>query len=199
MGWLGGGAPKAPEASAQEVALGKNAVTRFNQHQQTFVPLEDSFIASLTPTAGEVDQTRGIATSDVAQAMKGADQGIVSGSGGQAGQGKSILARAGVATQAGIARGEAATGADAALKDREMKGLTKLSAFGRGLQDMNRVSLTDAAKSSTHAAIDKLNNKVRNQGSSLDAAGTFMGSALGNIGSMDSLKTQLQKKFGSTQ
>ena len=196
MGLFGGGGAKTPKATAQEKALATDAVIKFNDHQRKFVPLEDSFIASLEASKGERRSARGTVASDVAQATGSADRGIVAGSRGADAQGKSVLARAGVSSAAGIARGEAVGGANAALRTREMTGLQKMTAFGRGLQDMNSLSLGDASRTASGDAISKLNTKVTNRGTMMDGLGNFAGTAMGNIGAMDSLGGQLQDKYG---
>jgi len=192
-----GGGPKKIEPTEQERALAESAAKRHNEHQEVFVPLEDSFIASLTASKGEMEENRGAAVSDVSQALKGNDAGIAAASRGQAGQGKSVMARGMNSISGGTARGEAVAGVNLAERSRKMKGLQKMSAFGRGLQDMSNVSMADAARTASGAAINKLNVDVQKQNSKFAAVGTLAGTALGNIGSMDSLKGQLDNKFGT--
>jgi len=186
----GGGAPTI-KPTAEEKALAIDAVEKYNDYQQNFVPLENSFIAQLTPSKGEANAQTGAATSDVAQASKGVDQKVVAGSKGQSGQGKSIIARAGLAERTGTARGEAAVGIDKALRDRELGGLTKMSAFGRGLQDMNSVTLRNAGQRASSEAINKANVEAQND----SGLATLVGSALGTYAGQKDNVDILKKKF----
>ena len=188
----GGGAPEV-EITAQERALGRDAAEKYNDYQKNFVPLENSFIAQLTPTKGEAQAQTGAATSDVAQAAKGADQKIVAGSSGQSGQGKSILARAGVSTRTGTARGEAVVGVDAALRDKELSGLTKMAAFGRGLQDQNSVSLRSAASDASSMAINKANNEAKEDEGLATLVGTAVGTYAGQKDNVGMLAAKAKK------
>jgi hypothetical protein len=186
----GGGAPEV-EITAAERALSRDAAEKYNDYQQNFVPLENSFIAQLTPTKGEAQAQRGAATSDVAQSAKGTDQKIVAGSKGAGGQGKSIIARAGVSTRTGTARGEAVTGMDRAMRNKELSGLTKMAAFGRGLQDQNSTSLRSAASDASSMAINKANIEAQDD----RGLGTLVGAAAGTyLGQKDNVDI-LKKKF----
>ena len=188
---VGGGAPEV-EVTEEERQLAITGAEKWNDYQENFVPLENSFIAQLTPSKGEANMQRGIATSDVAQSFKGLDQKVVAGSKGQSGQGKSIIARAGLGDKQGAARGESATGTDKALRDRELGGLTKMSKFGRDLQDMNSVTLRGAATDATSAAINKAQNDATNDQGLATLVGTAAGTYLGHKDNVDMLK----KKWG---
>lgn len=190
----GGGAPEV-EVTAQERALAVDAAEKYNDYQQNFVPLENSFIAQLTPTKGEAEAQRGAAVADVAQAAKGADQRVVAGSKGQSGQGKSIMARAGLSGRTGQARGEAAVGVDKALRDRELGGLSKMASFGRGLQDMTSVSLRQAGQRASAEAINKANVESSSDSGLGTLVGTAAGTYFGQKGNVDILKDKA-KGFG---
>lgn len=190
------GGPGKTKATAQEKALAGNAVHRFNEHRANFVPMEDSFIASLKASDGQRDMHVGEAISDVQQAMKGKDQAVVNASKGQAGQGKSVMARADLSRKTGAARADVEAGTDANLRTREMKGLTKMAAFGRGLQDMNSVSLGDAASTSTSNALSKLDTKVKGNAATVSALGTFAGTAMSMGGVVESMSDQIAEKYG---
>jgi len=196
----GGGAPEVGP-TAEERALAIDGVEKYNDYQQNFVPLENSFIAQLTPSKGEENAQTGAATSDVAQASKGVDQKVVAGSKGQSGQGKSIIARAGLSDRTGAARGEAAVGIDKALRDRELGGLTKMSAFGRGLQDMNSVTLRNAGQRASSEAINKANVEAQNDSGLATLVGSALGTYAGQKDNVDILKKKFSlggpKKLGS--
>jgi len=192
---MSGGAGKV-KATAQEKALANDAVFRWNEHQQNFIPMEDSFISSLKASDALRAEAKGEAVSDVEQAMKGKDQALVKGARGTVSQGKTTLARAGMSSAKGDARGEVLAGTDSALRTREMKGLTKMASFGRGLQDMNSLSMADAATTSTSNALHKLSSKTAGKAATISALGTFAGTAMGNVGTMESLKEQVAAKYG---
>jgi hypothetical protein len=178
MGWLGS-KPKDEGPSAQERQLSKQAVTDFNYHQANYVPSENQFISNLTPSQGETDALRGQQVADVALATKGQDQNVVANSGrvGLA-SGKSVLARHDLSTAEGTAKATGTTGADLALRDRRLTGLTKMVAFGRGLGDMNRLQSTGLARTQTAAGIAKMNQEVTDRGSKLNMIGTALGTGM---------------------
>lgn len=194
MGLFGGGDTDV-DPTKTEKQLAADSARQHNDHQTRFMPLENSFISSLTPSAGESAQRRGEATSSLAQAAKGADASLVRRSAG-ANDGRSLMARALTSTDVGTARGNAAAGADALMRTKELTGKTKMVAFGRGLQDMNRLSLTDRAQQQTKSAITELNDRVTQRGQMFDAVGNFAGTAMANTGSMSTLRSNISEKYG---
>jgi len=187
---VGGGGGEV-EQTQQEKELAFTAASDFNYYKENFVPLENSFIAQLSATDGEANMQRGIGASDVEQAFKGSDAKVVAGSKGQQGQGKSVMARAGLSDSKGTARGEAVAGADAAMRNRELSGLTKMAAYGRNLADTNSVTMRDAANTATSNAINKAQNDQAESGQ----LGTFLGSAVGTYTGFKSSYDELTGGF----
>lgn len=178
MGWLSSKKPKATGPTAEERALAKDSAIAYNDHQRMYVPLENSFISSLTASEGERADLRGAQVADIESAMKGQDQAVVGSTlatGAGLGSGKSVMERAGLTDAKGYARGQGVAGADSALRTRETTGMAKMVAFGRGLQDVNRVTSIDAARDATSQAIDATRNAVENQGSFYNMLGTGVG------------------------
>lgn len=187
MGLFSSSAPDI-EPTQAETALAADAAEKFNEHQQNFVPLEDSFIAQLKATDGETTQQKGIGVADVAQHAAGGDQAIVKASKGQAGQGKSVIARSKLGDAIGVGRGTAAGGAEKGLRDREIAGLTKMSAFGRGLQDLNSVSLQSAAANQTKMAISDVDRQVAKDTNMAAGLGAAIGTFAGNFDTIQGIK-----------
>jgi len=179
MSIFGGGGSTDVKPTAEEKALATDAAVKFNDYQLRYVPLENSFISELTPSSGDVTRLRGSATTDVEQAAKGSDRAAVAGSGGAFGQGRTVLTRAGMASNRGIARGMATAGADMSGRQQELAGKTKMAAFGRNLQNDTTLSLSNAARISSQAAINEVNGNVAARGNTMDMLGTAAGTGLG--------------------
>lgn len=179
MGWLSSSKPKKPKPSAEEKALARNAAKDWNDYQQRFVPVENSFIAELTPDKGEVAQLRGRQAADIAQAQKGADASLVSASAaGGLGAGRSVMARHSQSLGGAKARSGAVTGADTALRNRKLAGMMKMAAFGRGLNDSRQVSSISAAGDATSRYVGDIRNDTFLRGERLGAIGTAAGTAM---------------------
>ena len=192
---FGGGAEEVKPTRAEK-NLAVSAAKKINDRFENFVPMEDSFISQLTPTQGERTALRGRGVSDVQQATKGGDQNLVRTSGGQAGQGSTVIKRARLADARGGAVGESTAGADASLRARQIGGLTKMAAFGRGLQDQNSVSLRSAATSATSSALSKLDKSVTDRGTLISGIGTFAGSAIGNYDTAQAIRNKGKAEEG---
>lgn len=195
MGLFSSSAPKIRPTPAER-QLAESGAKKFNDHQDNFVPLENSFISSLKATGGETVAQRGVGTADVAQATKGTDQKLVAAAKGQAGQGKSVIARSKLSDAVGQGRGQAAAGADKSIRDREITGLTKMSAFGRGLQDLNSVSLQERASQQTSLAISNINREVAGDQNLSAGIGTAIGTFAGNFDTVQGVKDDIAKKWG---
>lgn len=173
--------PKKAAATAEERALAERAVGEQNDFVTRGVPLADKF-RELTadPTAGR--RLAGQANAQVAEAFAGAEQrGLegVLGAGGGIGSGAALSALSLPGLKMASARGVGTGQALQMAEDRGLKGLMKLSAFGRGIADTSSVGLRSAAQDSTQAAIDAAQRNTQNYISKLDALNTAVGYAGG--------------------
>lgn len=188
MGWLS--KPKAQGPTAAERAEASSAAHKFNDYQQRFVPLENSFISEIQTSDADRASLRGQNTADVAQALAGQDQNLVRSSASGLASGKSVMARAGLAGAGAEAGGEARSNADATLRMREQTGLLKMAGFGRDLADTNSITLGKLAGTQNADSIDRLRSKTERMGQNFQAVGNFVGTTLSNLDNMDKLKTR---------
>lgn len=178
MGWSGGGGT--PKPTEEEKALAKDSAIAYNDYQQRFVPLENEYISRFRATDGDLATQKGIGSADTYQAAHGGDTAAVQrgmGAGVGATSGRSIMARADIASARGGTAGEVIAARELDRKDMELRGLLKMSAFGRDLADTNRLATANLADQKTQASIAKLNSKMKEQAAYGEAAGSLAGMA----------------------
>jgi len=82
----------------------------------------------------------------------------------------------------GTARGAAVNQAQLARENVELRGLSKMAAFGRGLADQSRVGLASTAAEANQKNIDELRNKISEQNALLEGASGLAGAYAGYKG-----------------
>jgi len=157
-----GKAPK-QKASAREKALAERAAREWNDYVTRFAPAEDALLAKLRDTEGAIERGRAEAGKAAAEAFGGDDAAYMAG-GLRVGQalnsGSSVLGLADRVHGLAGAAGQGAAGAERAAKERELKGLLKMAAFGRGLADDSTLSLARAGREETTAASENMFRKI---------------------------------------
>lgn len=183
MSLFGGGGGKDGKPTAGEKALAVKGANDFNYYQNKFVPLENSFISSLESTGADRRRLGGQGVADVAQQVKGADRAIVNGTLSKMGTGleagRSVMQRAGLRQAEAEPRADAVTGAREASRARELDGMQKMVAFGRGLSDSASLNARNRASNEASAAASKLQNQLDRSDQNMEV----LGAAVGGIGS----------------
>ena len=179
MGW-GGSKPKDPKPTAQERALAEVAAKDWNDYQQRYVPVESQFVDRIRASEGDLASARGSAVADVEQAVAGAGDRIIGSGDATRGAAKMGLADAAIAK--GKARGAAVNEATLARENAELRGLSKMAAFGRGLADQSRVGLASVASGANQRNIDDLRTKIAEQNLLIEGIGGAVGTYAGYKG-----------------
>lgn len=179
MGSLGS-KPKDPGPSAQEQALAQRAVAEWEDYKQRFAPRERQFRDLLTRGQdSKIAQLEGEAS---ASAAAGAVDEMRTARTGAILEGRNPnLAAAGLGLMQASATGQGASAAASAVKDRELKGLLKFSAFGRGLADQSNLGLRSAARDATQLALDKLRAEQTISGAQAGMLGNVLGGATAGL------------------
>jgi hypothetical protein len=176
-----GGSPDDPDPTTQEQALAEVAVKDWNDYKYRYIPVENQYLSRIRATPGDYNSVRGAAVADVQQAVGGQANKII----GQASNSKAGLLDLVLAT--GQARGNAANQAQLARQTAELRGLSKMAAFGRGLADQSRVGLASTASGANAKNITDLQTDIDNTNMKLEAVG-------GGLGTYAGYKGWLQKK-----
>lgn len=180
MGWGGGNSKDKPKPTDQERALADVAARDWDRYKASYVPAENQYVSRLRATPGDFAAARGAAIADVEQATAGAASRIIGA--GDISSGRSQMALADLYATKGTARGAAVNQAQLARENVELRGLSKMAAFGRGLADQSRVGLASTAAEANQKNIDELRNKISEQNALLEGASGLAGAYAGYKG-----------------
>jgi hypothetical protein len=179
MGSLGGGSsskstststststvPRAP-ASAQEQTLGDIAAQQYADYVNRFQPLNTRLLDLVKTNVGrDVIPATARAGVDVRLAMKGKEPNLLR-DGVRAGAGRALMSQAEFDSERGKAIGDAQGGAYRGAYDKEFAGLQKMAAQGRDIQDTSILSMSEAGRRATEAAIAKAGRNLSSSGTS---------------------------------
>jgi hypothetical protein len=135
--------PKTTGPTDQERAAAELGVNQWNDYQERYVPLENQYIQQMQNMPSKGAELAGIANADVWQQAKPLDT--------RAGLGALKDSYLNTGTQLGLATSKAAQSAS----DTQLRGLLKMSAYGRGLADTSNNNLYSAGQTATQAAISQ--------------------------------------------
>ena len=173
---LSGGGGGTPAPTADEKELARKAALEWNDYVDRYTPLEDKMIALATPRPGDVERLRGEANAVAAAGLSKEFQTTAAKQLSRGASPRGLGAAFGeLAGAQGQAAGAGMAKAEAAVKDRELKTKTKLTAFGRGLADQSMLGLSRAAQDSTRLAIESFKAKQREKEARMEALGTVLG------------------------
>lgn len=178
--------PKTPKATEQEKALAERGANEFNDFVTRGVPIARKF-SDLITNPRHAARLAGQANAEVAQAFAGEDaEGFQTAlaSGGVPGSGSTVTALTLPSVKQASASGLATGRSVQAAKDRELTGLRKAAAFGRGVADTSSVGLRSAADTRTQESIVEANARtaryVSNIGAINDVVKSAGGTAIGD-------------------
>lgn len=177
-----GDAPSVKE-SEQEKAAAEVAAKKWQYYQETYRPLEDTFMKQVddSKSEGTLNFAKGSAASATTTAFDAVRD-----------QTSESLRSAGVNPNSGafkstmhdITLAEAGSSADAkgraegSVMDNYVTGLQNVSAIGRGQSTETQYGLHDLAVGAQQRATDNAVNKFNNSSARLDTAGTLAGASL---------------------
>lgn len=175
---LGGGGGGTPAPTTDEKELARKAALEWNDYVERYTPLEDKMIELATPRPGDVERLRGEANAVAAAGLSKDFQATAAKRLARGASPAGLGAAIGELSDAqGQAAGAGLSKAEAAVKDRELKTKTKLTAYGRGLQDQSMLGLSRAAQDSTRLAIESFKAKQKEKDARMEALGTALGVA----------------------
>lgn len=147
----------------QERSAAELGVNQWNDYQERYVPLENQYIQQIQNMPSKAGELAGIANADVMQANPALDM--------RAGLGQLKDAHFNTGTQLGLATGKAAQSAS----DTQLRGLLKMSAYGRGLADTANNSLYSAGQTATQSAISQSKSQQQSSNAWLEGVGLIAG------------------------
>lgn len=160
---VGGGGPEKQEATAQERALATRAAKDWNDYTTRFTPALKAFRSRLSDKDGAVQTGKADASNLAAKAFGGGDTALVAKGlrqGAAPSSGRTVLGLADKADGFATTAGRGSYAAETAADDRELRGLIKLAAHGRGLADENSMALTRIGNQQTAADAENLSRKM---------------------------------------
>lgn len=155
--------PDTPGPTTEEKTLARTGAQQWNDYQQRYVPLEDAYIQQINALPEKTDELTGIASADAWQQF----------------QRPANSARYGTVVDSYLnqERGLAAALPAAAqgAKDAQIGGLTKMTAFGRGLADQSLTSMYQIGQSRTQQALQNAQTEQASGNAWMGAAGLAAG------------------------
>jgi len=179
MGMCGG--DDKPEQTAEEAALGKIAIARWNDYQIRFKPVEDQFIHDVQRTESDYDQAAGQANTSVQQAFSGVEEDLSKNmflNGIDPSSDAFVKTMDGLSMDRGLSLGAAKNEAEVAVDNQDIQGLQTVVSMGQGQATESIQGQGHTAMEATGSAISRANNSFNNRNAGRQLAGTAAGAGL---------------------
>lgn len=196
------------QETPQERAMTELAMQRISDYKQRWLPLQRNLAQQITkagaPDSFERRRARGMATTEAAgrfaQTQRKLEAGLAQPGAGGLGSSRGKLAVAGAGEDRATSMGLGMAGADQAIDDAYMAGLSQLMAIGRGERaGATRGFVSDAARASQQAEFDARTSLEGRMGDAM-LAGQIIGTGVGygRAGGFKGVGDRMQAKFAQT-
>lgn len=155
--------PKKEPPSVNERALAEIGASQWNDYNQRFVPLEESYKTQVSQLGEKADELGQIAATDIWQTMDPS----------QAAGNPQALNNMFLAQGQGLS--DAVPRAAQSAMDAQLRGQIKIAAMGRGLSDQATATIYDAGRRETQAALERAKYKAEGKDSWQTTAGMAAG------------------------